>query len=51
MMCFGVMFVWEVRDGRRLEIIYVGFDKLFWGVEGRLLYNSRALFTEMQLDS
>lgn len=34
MMCFGVMFVWEMRDGRRLEIICVGFDKSLGGWRG-----------------
>lgn len=38
MMCFGVMFVWGVRDGKRLEIIYVGFDKLAGGEENILFF-------------
>ena len=25
-MCFGVMFVLEMRAGKKLEILYVGFD-------------------------
>jgi hypothetical protein len=35
MMYFGVIYVWGARDGRRLEIIYVRFDKLIECDHGR----------------
>jgi len=38
MMCFGVMFVWGVRDGKRSGIICVGFDELSTVYRKRFYY-------------